>query len=350
MPIALVLEKTRELRLREIALDANLGPGDVRIAVRRVGVCGSDVHYYQHGAIGPFVVTEPMVLGHEASGTVIEVGKDVRTLAIGDRVCIEPGVPRLDSPAVLRGLYNLDPGVRFWATPPVHGCLTPQVVHPALFTHKLPDAVSFAEGACVEPLSIGLQAATKARLKPGDVAVVVGAGTIGAMCALAALAGGAAKVILADLVPQKLALFDGRRAVRTVDIRHEKLADVASAETQGWGADVVIEASGAVAAYEHIVELAAPGGCLVLVGMPPARVALDVVAVQAKELRIESVFRYANIFTRALQLLASGQIDVKPFISRTFPFAQAVQAFERAASALPEDVKIQIEMPEVNSA
>ncbi|MCA8066377.1 NAD(P)-dependent alcohol dehydrogenase [Burkholderia sp. AU38729] len=341
---ALVLERTRELALRDIDLPQAVGPGDVRIKVHTVGVCGSDVHYYVHGGIGPFRVDAPMVLGHEASGTVVETGAGVTHLRVGDRVCMEPGVPRLDSPATLRGLYNLDPDVRFWATPPIHGCLTPYVVHPAAFTYRLPDTVSFAEGAIVEPLSIGLQAAKKAAMKPGDLAVVIGAGTIGAMTALAALAGGAARVILADVVPDKLALFADNRAVTTVDVRTQSLADVVAQATDGWGADVVFEASGSANAYAGLVDLMCPGGCAVLIGMPVAPVPLDVVALQAKEGRIESVFRYANIFPRALALIASGAIDVKPFISRTFPFSEGVRAFEEAASGHPRDVKIQIEM------
>ncbi|WP_325088882.1 NAD(P)-dependent alcohol dehydrogenase [Burkholderia contaminans] len=341
---ALVLERTRELALRDIDLPQAVGPGDVRIKVHTVGVCGSDVHYYVHGGIGPFRVDAPMVLGHEASGTVVETGAGVTHLRVGDRVCMEPGVPRLDSTATLRGLYNLDPDVRFWATPPIHGCLTPYVVHPAAFTYRLPDNVSFAEGAIVEPLSIGLQAAKKAAMKPGDLAVVIGAGTIGAMTALAALAGGAARVILADVVPDKLALFADNRAVTTVDVRTQSLADAVAEATDGWGADVVFEASGSANAYAGLVDLMCPGGCAVLIGMPVAPVPLDVVALQAKEGRIESVFRYANIFPRALALIASGAIDVKPFISRTFPFSEGVRAFEEAASGHPRDVKIQIEM------
>ncbi|KWH56692.1 NAD(P)-dependent alcohol dehydrogenase [Burkholderia anthina] len=341
---ALVLERTRELALRDIDLPQQVGPGDVRIKIHTVGVCGSDVHYYVHGGIGPFRVDAPMVLGHEASGTVVETGSDVTHLRVGDRVCMEPGVPRLDSPATLRGLYNLDPDVRFWATPPIHGCLTPFVVHPAAFTYRLPDNVSFAEGAIVEPLSIGLQAAKKAAMKPGDLAVVIGAGTIGAMTALAALAGGAARVILADVVPDKLALFAANPAVTTVDVRTRPLADAVADASGGWGADVVFEASGSTNAYAGLVDLMCPGGCAVLIGMPVAPVPLDVVALQAKEGRIESVFRYANIFPRALALIASGAIDVKPFISRTFPFSEGVRAFEEAASGQPRDVKIQIEM------
>jgi D-xylulose reductase len=341
---ALVLEEAHRLTLRDIELPLVVGARDVKIKIHTVGVCGSDVHYYQHGRIGPFKVEEPMVLGHEASGTVVEVGADVTHLRVGDRVCMEPGVPQFDSPATMRGLYNLDPAVRFWATPPIHGCLTPFVVHPAAFTFKLPDNVSFAEGAIVEPLSIGLQAAKKAAMKPGDVAVVIGAGTIGAMTALAALAGGASRVILADVVKEKLALFADNPAVTTVAVREQSLVDVVRQVTDGWGADVVFEASGSTRAFDNLLDLVCPGGCAVLVGMPPEPVALDVVSMQAKEVRFESVFRYANIFPRALALISSGMIDVKPFISRKFSFSEGLKAFEEAAAARPQDVKIQIEM------
>ncbi|MEO1020515.1 MAG: alcohol dehydrogenase catalytic domain-containing protein, partial [Pseudomonadota bacterium] len=156
MTKALVLEKKLELSLRDIAVDDRLGPRDVRIAMKTVGVCGSDVHYYTHGAIGDFVVREPMILGHEAAGIVVETGSEVTELAVGDRVCMEPGVPDPTSRASRLGKYNLDPAVRFWATPPVHGILRPTAVHPADFTFKLPDNVSLAAAAMVEPLAVGV--------------------------------------------------------------------------------------------------------------------------------------------------------------------------------------------------
>jgi D-xylulose reductase len=341
---ALVLEEAKRISLRPFSLPQVVGPRDVRIKIHTVGICGSDIHYYQHGRIGPFVVNEPMVLGHEASGTIVEVGEEVKHLKPGDRVCMEPGVPDMESRAAREGIYNLDPKVRFWATPPVHGCLAPYVVHSAAFTYKLPDNVSFAEGAIVEPLSIGLQAAKKAAIKPGDVAVVLGAGTIGMMCALAALAGGCSRAIVCDLVQEKLDLIGGVQGVTPVNIRDKRVLDVVHQLTDGWGADIVFEASGNEKAFEGIVDLLRPGGCLVLVGMPQHAIPLDVVAVQIKEARIESVFRYANIFPRAIQLIASGKLDVKPFISRTFPFAEGIKAFEEAASGMPTDVKVQIVM------
>src|SRR4029077_20820879 len=150
---------------RDFPIDEPLGPHDVRITLHTVGICGSDLHYYQHGGIGPYIVREPMILGHEASGIVVEVGSEVTNLAAGDRVCMEPGIPDPNSRATRLGIYNLDPAVRFWATPPVHGCLTGTVIHPAAYTFRLPDNVSFAEGAMVEPLAVGMHAAVKAKIK-----------------------------------------------------------------------------------------------------------------------------------------------------------------------------------------
>lgn len=342
---ALVLERKGELSLREIDLPLNLGPQDVKIAIHTVGVCGSDVHYYTHGAIGAFVVREPMVLGHEAAGTVTAVGADVRSLKVGDRVCMEPGVPNMSSRASKLGIYNVDPDVRFWATPPVHGVLMPEVVHPAAFTYKLPDTVSFAEGAMVEPFAVGMQAATRARITPGDVAVVIGCGPIGIMTALAALAGGCARVLISDLSAPKLAIAEQYSGIMPVDITQSSLQETVMAATDGWGADIIFEASGSPRAYQGIFDLMRPGGTLVLVGLPVEPVAFDIPASIFKEARIETVFRYANNFDRAVNLIASGKVNLKPLITDTFDFADSIDAFDRAAKGLPEDVKIQIRMP-----
>jgi D-xylulose reductase len=343
---ALVLEEKGRLSLRDFPVAREMGPNDVRIRTHTVGICGSDVHYYTHGKIGPFVVREPMVLGHEASGVVLEVGEAVTHLAVGDRVCMEPGIPDPTSRASRLGIYNVDPAVRFWATPPVHGCLAPEVVHPAAFTYRLPDSVSFAEGAMVEPFAIGMQAALRARIQPGDIGVVTGAGPIGVMVALAALAGGCARVLVSDMAQPKLDIVGAYPGVEVVNIRQEKLAERVAAATDGWGADVVFEASGAAPAILDLPGLVRPGGAVVLVGMPVDPVPVDIVGLQAREARIETVFRYANIYDRAIALMGSGKVDLKPLISATYPFADSVAAFDRAVEARPTDVKIQIGMPE----
>ena len=342
---ALVLEKTRVLALRDFPLTETVGPHEVRVSIRTVGICGSDVHYYQHGAIGPFVVREPMILGHEAAGVITEVGAAVSTLRVGDRVCMEPGIPDPQSRATRLGLYNLDPGVRFWATPPVHGCLRPSVVHPAAFTFRLPDNVSFGEGAMVEPLAVGLHAANKARLRPGDVAVVLGAGPIGLLTALAALAGGCARVIITDVQAPKLELAARLGPITPVDVRTQDLRAVVRAATDGWGADVVFDAVGLPASVTQALDVIGPGGCVVLIGMPGAPVPFDVVAAQVKEARIETIFRYAHVFPRALALMGSRQIDVRPLITDTYAFADAIAAFDYATAMRPTSVKVQIELP-----
>lgn len=346
MATSLVLERKGQLALRDIALDQDLSPTDVRIAVHTVGICGSDVHYYTHGKIGPFVVEQPMVLGHEASGTVVEVGAQVTHLKPGDRVCMEPGIPDATSRAAKLGIYNVDPAVRFWATPPVHGCLTPQVVHPAAYTYRLPDQVSFAQGAMVEPFAIGMQAALRARIQPGDIGLVTGAGPIGMMTALAALAGGCAKVLVADLAQPKLDIIGAYPGIETVNIRTTPAAQAIAEATDGWGADVVFECSGAAPAILGLPALARPGGTVVLVGMPVDPVPIDIVGLQAKELRIETVFRYANVYDRAISLIAAGKVDLSPLISATIPFADSIAAFDRAVEARDTDVKIQIRMPD----
>lgn len=343
--VALVLEKAHQLSLREIALPTELGPRDVRVAIDTVGICGSDVHYYQHGAIGQFVVRAPMVLGHEAAGRISEVGSEVEHLKVGDRVCMEPGVPDPDSRASRLGLYNLDPAVRFWATPPVHGCLTPSVVHPAAYTFKLPDNISFAEGAMVEPLAVGMHAATKARIKPGDLAVVMGAGPIGMVTALAALAGGCSRVVMTDVLQPKLDLAATLGPITPVNVSQESVVEVVQKLSDGWGANIVFEASGNARSVAGVFEPLCPGGTVVFIGMPGAPVPLDIVAAQVKEARIETVFRYAHMYPRALALMGSGKIDVKPLITDTFEFKESIAAFDYASNMRPTSVKAQIVLP-----
>jgi D-xylulose reductase len=341
---ALVLEKQHELTLRDIELPTEPGPGMVKIKLHTVGVCGSDVHYYTHGRIGPFVVNEPMVLGHEAAGTIVEVGPGVTTLTVGDRVCMEPGVPDPNSRSARLGMYNVDPAVTFWATPPIHGVLTPYVVHPANYTFRLPDNVSFAEGAMVEPFAVGMQAATKAKITPGDTAVVLGAGPIGTMVALAALAGGCARVIIADLAQPKLDIAAKYQGIIPVNITKTKLVDEVNRLTDNWGADVTFECSGSPKAWAGIVDLARPGGTIVIVGLPVDDVLFDIASLSVKEITIASVFRYAHQYDRAIALMASGRVDLKPLISETFSFEDSIRAFDRAVEARPTDVKLQIRM------
>jgi D-xylulose reductase len=255
---------------------------------------------------------------------------------------MEPGIPDPNSKATRLGMYNLDPAVRFWATPPVHGCLRPEVVHPADFTFKVPDNVSFAEAAMVEPLAVGMHAANKARVKPGDVAVVLGAGPIGMVTALAALAAGCSRVIMTDVQQPKLELAAHLGPITAINMAHANLNQFVREFTGGWGADLVFEASGNARAAARVFEPLCPGGCVVFIGMPGDPIDYDVVGAQVKEARVEHVFRYAHVYPRALALMGSGKINVKPLITDRFAFADSVTAFDFATKMPPGSVKAQI--------
>ena len=343
---ALILKEKKKLAIEEFSMDEPLGSDDVRIQIRNVGVCGSDVHYYLHGRIGDFVVEKPMVLGHEGSGIVLETGSHVGHLKAGDRVCMEPGIPAPGSPSVLAGCYNLDPAVRFWATPPVHGCMRETVVHPGAFIFKLPDNVSLEEGALVEPLAIGVYSANTAGVRPGDIALVFGAGTIGIVTALAALASGCSKVLLADVKEKKLEIVRRNFSANIVCVNSAKRSlDEAVFAIAPEGVDMVFEASGSPAVIASFVRYLRPAGRAVMIGMPPAPAAFDVVAAQAKEIRLMHIFRYRNMYPRTIKMISSGTMNVKPLITHSYDFKDAVKAFEFAAT-MPEDaIKIMVRMP-----
>ncbi|KEA03705.1 NAD(P)-dependent alcohol dehydrogenase [Rhizobium rhizogenes] len=345
---ALVLEEKMKLSLRDFPIEREeaLGSRDVRIKLHTVGICGSDVHYYTHGGTGIFQVRAPMILGHEASGTVIEAGADVTSLKVGDRVCMEPGIPDPNSRATRMGMYNVDPAVRFWATPPIHGVLRPTVVHPADFTFKLPDNVSFTEAAMVEPLAVGVHAATKAQVKSGDIALVIGAGPIGLVTALSALAAGCAHVFVSDIDDAKLEIAAKLGAVIPINPQRQDLVNEILTATDGWGVEILFECSGHPRGAEGVFDPLAPGGRVVFIGSQVHPIHYDVGKAMVREARVEHVFRYAHVFPRCVAMLSSGAIDVKPLITRTFDFVDSVCAFETAASAPRGEVKMQIILPQ----
>ncbi|MDR2730614.1 MAG: NAD(P)-dependent alcohol dehydrogenase [Treponema sp.] len=342
---ALVLEEKKKLSLRNFPVSETTGADDVKIAVKACGICGSDIHYFNEGRIGNFIVNEPMILGHEASGIVVEAGANVKNFKTGDRVCMEPGIPDFKSVETLKGMYNLDPAVRFWATPPIHGCLRETVVHPASLTFNLPDNVSFHEGALVEPAAIGMWAAKKARIAPGDTALVIGGGTIGIVTALAVEASGCSKVYIADIKKGKLDFINEHYSdkLEAIDLNKTAIKNY-FAENGIKGVDLVFEASGSPKAYESICDYLVPGGRIVLIGMPDGPAPLDVVAMQAKELSIETIFRYVNIYPLVISMVASGKLNVKPLVTRTYPFGDSIAAFNYAAVMPENDVKIMIDL------
>jgi L-iditol 2-dehydrogenase len=283
------------------------GPAQVVVRVRSVGVCGSDAHYYEHGRIGRFVVEAPLVLGHEASGEVVELGPDVTRLTVGQRVAIEPGVPDLTCEQCLAGRYNLCPDMRFFATPPIDGALAEYVVVHEAFAHPVPEVISDDAAALLEPLSVGLWACRKARVSAGDRVLVTGAGPIGLYAAQVARAFGAGTVTVTDISDFRL------DTARKLGLNAER-ADSPLDSTF----DVLLECSGAAPALTSGMKRLAPAGRIVLVGMGADTVSIDVPLLQGKELTLTGIFRYANTYPTALQLIAAGSVDVESVITHRF--------------------------------
>jgi len=341
---ALVLESVKKLSLRDFDVKETVGPHDVKIGIKACGVCGSDIHYYLEGAIGDFIVKAPMILGHEAAGVILEKGAAVKNVEVGDVVCMEPGIPTMQRHEVLEGNYNLDPDIVFWATPPVHGCLRETVVHPARFCFKLPEGMSAAEGAMMEPLSTGIEAAKKAQIKPGDVALVTGCGTIGIMCAISALAGGCSKVFISDVKQEKLDIAGSYANIIPVNSAKVNLEEFVMRETGGLGADVIFEASGNPRIYPDFFRMARRGGTVVIIGCMNGTAPINIALLQVRGLSIATVFRYTNTFEKALLLVKSGKIDIKRLISKRFKFEDSIAAYEYAAEGHPDVVKVMIEL------
>ena len=217
------------------------GSGEVLVRIGSVGVCGSDIHYYDHGRIGPYVVERPLVLGHEAGGEVVRLGPDVTRLEQGQRVSIEPGVPCRSCAQCLGGRYNLCPDVRFFATPPYDGAFCEYVVMPESFVHPVPDSVSDDAAGLIEPLSVGIWACRRGQVAPGSHVLITGAGPIGLVCLQAALAYGAADVVVSDVNAHRLALATKLGATSVVDVSKVELRQPASSPTCCWSARATAE-------------------------------------------------------------------------------------------------------------
>ncbi len=294
------------------------GSGEVLVRVRSVGVCGSDIHYFEHGRIADFVVETPLVLGHEASGEVVAVGDGV-DLPVGTRVAMEPGVPCGACEQCRVGRYNLCPDVRFFATPPIDGAFAEYVTLPQGFVHPVPDTVSYDAAALLEPLSVGVWACEKAGVRVGTRVLVTGAGPIGVMAALVARANGATEITISDVNPDRLTRA-AELGFATIDSRSTALPDAVEA-------DVLLECSGAAPAIDQGIRSVAPAGRVVLVGMAPSTmVELPHGVIQAKELWVTGTFRYAHTYPKAVALVASGAIDLDALVSKTFALDEVEQA------------------------
>ncbi|HET7477052.1 MAG TPA: NAD(P)-dependent alcohol dehydrogenase [Dermatophilaceae bacterium] len=307
------------------------GPGEVLVRIGSVGVCGSDVHYYEHGRIGPYVVDRPLILGHEAGGVVAAVGPGVTSVAVGQRVSLEPGVPCRNCAQCLAGRYNLCPDVRFFATPPYDGAFCEYVVMPQSFVFAVPDSVSDDAAGLLEPLSVGIWACRRTGVAPETRVLVTGAGPIGLIAAQAARAYGATEVMVTDVNEHRLAVARklGLAAVNTSEV---------GIGSSGYHADVLLECSGNGRATWDAVLTLARAGRVALVGMGGDEVRLPLSYVQDRELTVTGAFRYANTWPTAIALTASGAVDLDLMVTGHFGLDQ-VEAALRSGREDPTSIK-----------
>lgn len=301
--------------------------GQVTVEIGAVGICGSDVHYFEHGRIGDYVVDAPMIIGHEAAGTVIAVGDGVDPARIGELVALEPGVPDFTCAQCVQGRYNLCSNVRFFATPPVDGAIVNRLPIPAAFAHPAPPGMTPEHAAMAEPVSVGVWACRKAAVAPGDRVLVTGAGAIGLLAAQVARGFGSADVTITDTNSYRLSVA----------------ADLGFATALAGGQipgeySVLLECSGAQPAVTAGIAQLAPAGRAVLIGMGADSVAINVPLLQGRELTITGVFRYAHCYPVALQLISSGSVDVARVITHRFGLAETASAL-RLARGDPNSIK-----------
>lgn len=325
-----VLYKAKDLRLDERP-KPELADDEVLVKVRAVGICGSDMHLFDEGRIGNTVLERPVVLGHEAAGDVVEVGPAVKSLVKGDRVAIEPGIPCRSCAYCKRGEYHLCPDVVFHGVPHNDGFFAEYAAVPADFAFKLPETLSYVDGAMLEPLAVGLQAATEGEVQPGQAVAILGSGPIGLSTLQACLARGAATTIVVDVVESRLNMAKKMGASHVVNAAQTPFADEVVRLTGGLGADVVLETAGAVPTVQGSANAVRRGGFVVLVGIcSQAEVPLDVVKIVRSRLQIRGCFRYVNQYPVAVALAVAGKVDVSAMVTHHYKLDELPEAIEFA--------------------
>ncbi|MBO8469043.1 MAG: NAD(P)-dependent alcohol dehydrogenase [Spirochaetes bacterium] len=331
-----------ELEEREIPQPKE---GEVLIKIGYVGICGSDVHYFETGAIGDFVVKPPFVLGHEAAGTVVALGEGVDSLKIGDRVAMEPGKTCGHCEFCRTGRYNLCPDVQFFATPPYDGVFQEYVAYDASMCFRLPDNVSLMEGALIEPLAVGFHAANQGGAHIGQKAVVFGSGCIGLMCLLALKAEGVTEVYVVDVIDKRLEKAMELGAAGVINSSKEDAVERIMELAGGYGVDLAIDTAGADVTINQGIRMVKPGGTIVCVGYSRSgKVTLDMSVALNKEITFRTVFRYRHIYPMAIAAVSSGLINLRNVVTDTFTLDEIQEAMMKSVNDKVNIVKAVIEV------
>jgi len=333
---AAVLHGAGDLRLEDRPVPTPTGR-EVLVEIRATGVCGSDVHYYEHGRIGRFRVTQPLVLGHETAGVVVATGPQATRHAVGSRVALEPGVPCGRCSECRAGAYNLCPEMAFLGTPPIDGAFTRFVTSHEDFAFALPDGMSDDAGALLEPLSVAIWACHKADVRPGRSVLVTGAGPIGLVAMQAARAFGSTDVTITDVNPARLRLAERTGATRAADVSREPL-DASAVE-----ADILLECSGHPTAIRDGLLCLRRRGTAVIVGIPATEeIPVPITRIRHRELTVTSTFRFANCYPAAIELARTGRVDLDAIVTGHFSLEEteaALQAARRDPTAVKPIVR-----------
>ena len=335
-----LLNKPFDMEMKEVKVP-KIGATDVLVKVMAVGVCGSDVHYYEHGRVGEFVVEKPLILGHECSGVVTDVGSNVTRFKVGDRVSIEPGVPCGECEYCKSGKYNLCPDVEFLATPPVDGAFSQYISHPEGFLFHIPEALSYEEATLNEPFSVGVQACKRANVQPGSTVVIMGMGPVGLMAVVAAKAFGATKIIVSDL--EKIRLDEALKlgATHAINIKEEGVATRINEITKGKGVNYAFETAGNPIALQNALAALNNGGTLAIVGLPQQEnIELNIPFIANHEINIVGIFRYANTYDMGLEMLASTSADLNTMFTYAYDLNEAKEAMEQARTNKSGSLKV----------
>ena len=320
-------------------------PGEVLVKLEYVGICGSDVHYYEYGRIGDYIVQPPFVLGHEPGGEVVALGEGVKGLSVGDKVALEPGKTCGHCEFCREGKYNLCPDVVFFATPPVDGVFQEYVSHPEHLCFKLPDNVSTLEGALIEPLAVGFHAANQGGAHAGQTAVVFGSGCIGLVSMMALGAEGVSTVYVIDKMDKRLNKAKELGAADVFNFTNGSVVDWVLDKTDHRGADIIIDTSGSEAAVNQAVQLARKGATIVMVGYSAGGgMRLDTSLAMDKELRFETIFRYRHIYPMAIEAVAKGKVNLKGVATDIFEFGDVQNAMDQSTRNKDNIVKAVIKI------
>lgn len=339
---AAILNKPLDIEVKKIKMPEPK-EDEALIKVHCIGICGSDVHYYEHGKIGRYVVEKPIILGHELAGEVVKVGKDVQNVSIGDRVAVEPGVTCGRCAYCKSGRYNLCPDVIFMATPPVDGAWADYVTVRSDFLFKLPDGMSYEAGALLEPLSVGIHAMMRGKVTPADRVLVTGLGPIGLLTIQAARMFGVQEIYGTDVVAFRRRLGMELGANNVIDPLNEDTKEMINRLTDGNGVDVIIETSGNGLAISESIKIVNRGGRIVLVGLPAVdEVPIDITHLIDSEFDIYGVFRYANTYPTAIQALGNANLNIEKIITHKFALKDIREAVEIARTEKDTSIKIMI--------